>query len=81
MEVSTQSVRFDAQLLQKHNHPTPRYTSYPPATELSSDFNQQDFYEAIARGNAKKLPYRSTVTFPFVRVPVTFAAAMLSSPN
>ena len=65
MEVSTQSVRFDAQLLQKHNHPTPRYTSYPPATELSPDFDEQEFYEAIARGNAKKTPLSLYCHIPF----------------
>lgn len=65
MKISTQTVRFDADLLQKYNQPTPRYTSYPPATELHEQFSEADFHDAIQRGNAKKTPLSLYFHIPF----------------
>ncbi|NJR17694.1 MAG: oxygen-independent coproporphyrinogen III oxidase [Calothrix sp. CSU_2_0] len=41
-------VKFDLELIKKYDTPTPRYTSYPPATELTESFNHEDFRNAIA---------------------------------
>jgi hypothetical protein len=49
MNILSQTVQFDADLLRKYDQPLPRYTSYPPATELTEDFKQVDFRAAIAK--------------------------------
>lgn len=66
------SVQFDAQLLQKYNQPLPRYTSYPPATELTADFDVVDFRAAIAVGNYKKTPLSLYCHIPFCDIPCYF---------
>ena len=48
MKISDQNVQFDSDLLQKYDLPLPRYTSYPPATQLASDFSEHNFRSAIA---------------------------------
>ena len=50
------TVQFDAQLLHQYDQPVPRYTSYPPATELTPEFEEIDFRAAIAVSNYKKTP-------------------------
>lgn len=65
MKSLSQTVQFDTNLLNKYNQPLPRYTSYPPATELSSDFNLTDFRAAIALGNYKKTPLSLYCHIPF----------------
>lgn len=59
------SVKFDSQLIQKYDKPLPRYTSYPPATELHSGFRESHFYGAIAVGNHKKTPLSLYCHIPF----------------
>jgi oxygen-independent coproporphyrinogen-3 oxidase len=59
------TVQFDTQLLQKYDQPVPRYTSYPPATELRSDFEAVDFRAAIAVSNYKKTPLSLYCHIPF----------------
>lgn len=54
MYTDVPAVEFNADLLHKYNRPLPRYTSYPPATELSADFHEVDFRAAIATGNYKQ---------------------------
>ncbi|WP_066379155.1 MULTISPECIES: oxygen-independent coproporphyrinogen III oxidase [unclassified Anabaena] len=65
MKVLPQNVKFDADLLKKYDQPLPRYTSYPPATELTEDFQQADFKAAIAVGNYKKTPLSLYCHIPF----------------
>ncbi|MBP0001147.1 MAG: oxygen-independent coproporphyrinogen III oxidase [Cyanobacteria bacterium SID2] len=65
MQVLTQTVRFDSDLIVKHDRPTPRYTSYPPATELHENFKESDFIAAIERGNQKKTPLSLYFHIPF----------------
>jgi coproporphyrinogen III oxidase-like Fe-S oxidoreductase len=65
MKVLPQTVRFDADLLRKYDQPLPRYTSYPPATELTEDFAEVDFRAAIAIGNYKKTPLSLYCHIPF----------------
>lgn len=59
------TVQFDAQLLQKYDQPIPRYTSYPPATELIPEFDLVDFRAAIAVSNYKKTPLSLYCHIPF----------------
>lgn len=59
------TVKFDSQLIQKYDKPLPRYTSYPPATELHSEFREANFYGAIAAGNYKKTPLSLYCHIPF----------------
>ncbi|MBD2445557.1 oxygen-independent coproporphyrinogen III oxidase [Nostoc sp. FACHB-152] len=65
MKVLPQTVKFDADLLRKYDRPLPRYTSYPPATELKEDFAEIDFKAAIAIGNYKKTPLSLYCHIPF----------------
>lgn len=65
MQCLSQAVEFDAQLLQKYNQALPRYTSYPPATELRPDFAPEQLQEAIAQGNAQQTPLSLYCHLPF----------------
>lgn len=65
MNVSLPTVQFDSSLLQKYNQPIPRYTSYPPATELKPEFEEIDFRAAIAIGNYKNTPLSLYCHIPF----------------
>jgi len=65
-------VQFDAQLLQKYDQPVPRYTSYPPATELKPEFDVVDFRAAIAVSNYKKTPLSLYCHIPFCDSPCYF---------
>ncbi|WP_448533842.1 oxygen-independent coproporphyrinogen III oxidase [Parathermosynechococcus lividus] len=65
MKPLAQTVEFDAALLNKYNQPLPRYTSYPPATELSPNFDTTSFRAAIALGNYKKTPLSLYCHIPF----------------
>ncbi|HLP89743.1 MAG TPA: oxygen-independent coproporphyrinogen III oxidase [Nostocaceae cyanobacterium] len=59
------SVKFDLDLIQKYDTRAPRYTSYPPATELTETFTEQDFREAIASSNARQTPLSLYFHIPF----------------
>jgi oxygen-independent coproporphyrinogen-3 oxidase len=65
MKLPSQTVCFNSELLVKHDRPTPRYTSYPPATELHEGFEEAEFLDAIARGNEKKTPLSLYFHIPF----------------
>ncbi|MEM6432507.1 MAG: oxygen-independent coproporphyrinogen III oxidase [Cyanobacteria bacterium P01_D01_bin.115] len=56
---------FDAALLNKYNQPLPRYTSYPPATELTDGSRGADFEAAIAIGTYKHTPLSLYCHIPF----------------
>jgi oxygen-independent coproporphyrinogen-3 oxidase len=58
-------VVFDPALLHKYNQPLPRYTSYPPATEMRETFSPQDFEAAVAVGNYRKTPLSLYCHIPF----------------
>jgi oxygen-independent coproporphyrinogen III oxidase len=51
MSTLLETVEFNADLLRKYNQPLPRYTSYPPATELRAEFPELDYREALAKLN------------------------------
>lgn len=67
-----QKVEFNVDLLHKYNQPVPRYTSYPPATELSEEFDLQCFLGAIAAGNAQNTPLSLYCHIPFCDLPCYF---------
>ena len=72
MKQLSQTVEFDAALLNKYNQPLPRYTSYPPATELSTDFDHNTFKTAIAVGNHQQTPLSLYCHIPFCETPCYF---------
>jgi oxygen-independent coproporphyrinogen-3 oxidase len=66
------TVKFDAALLNKYNQPLPRYTSYPPATELTDRFDRSAFRTALAVGNHKRTPLSLYCHIPFCETPCYF---------
>ncbi|WP_026087529.1 oxygen-independent coproporphyrinogen III oxidase [Chlorogloeopsis fritschii PCC 9212] len=58
-------VKFDLDIIKKYDIPTPRYTSYPPATELNEAFTEADFQSAIAASNQRKTPLSLYFHIPF----------------
>jgi oxygen-independent coproporphyrinogen-3 oxidase len=72
MKTLSQTVEFDAALLNQYNQSVPRYTSYPPATELSTDFDPDAFQAAIAVGNHQKTPLSLYCHIPFCEAPCYF---------
>jgi oxygen-independent coproporphyrinogen III oxidase len=72
MKQLAQTVQFDTALLNKYNQPLPRYTSYPPATELTPNFQPDSFRSAIAIGNYKKTPLSLYCHIPFCETPCYF---------
>jgi len=45
------AVKVDLDLIRKFNIPGPRYTSYPPATYFTEDFDREEWQAHIARNN------------------------------
>lgn len=72
MKLLSQAVEFDFNLLRKYDRSVPRYTSYPPATELKEDFREIDFKAAIAVGNYKNTPLSLYCHIPFCESPCYF---------
>ncbi|XWK88390.1 MAG: oxygen-independent coproporphyrinogen III oxidase [Phormidium sp.] len=72
MKLLSQGVEFDLNLLRKYDRSVPRYTSYPPATELKEDFREIDFKAAIAVGNYKNTPLSLYCHIPFCESPCYF---------
>ncbi|MBW4467756.1 MAG: oxygen-independent coproporphyrinogen III oxidase [Pegethrix bostrychoides GSE-TBD4-15B] len=72
MKPLSQTVEFDLAVLNRYNQPLPRYTSYPPATELTPDFDRHAFQVAIAAGNHKKTPLSLYCHIPFCETPCYF---------
>lgn len=62
---STETVQCDRALIQKYTTPLPHYTSYPPATQLTTEFSELDLRSAIAASNARKTPLSLDVQIPF----------------
>lgn len=52
------SLRFDADLLRRHDRPGPRYTSYPTAPQFRPDFDETQLRGHIARSNDDAVPRR-----------------------
>jgi oxygen-independent coproporphyrinogen-3 oxidase len=58
-------VKFDFDLIQKYDTRAPRYTSYPPATELTETFTAENFQTAITASNQRKTPLSLYFHIPF----------------
>ena len=65
MMTNSQTVQFDADLLNKYNKSVPRYTSYPPATELKPGVRETDFRAGVVAGNHTKKPISLYCHIPF----------------
>ncbi|BAZ51040.1 oxygen independent coproporphyrinogen III oxidase [Nostoc sp. NIES-4103] len=65
-------VKFDLDMIKKYDTPAPRYTSYPPATELSEGFTATDFQAAIASSNQRKTPLSLYFHIPFCQTACYF---------
>lgn len=68
--MTIKTVEFDTELLKKYDRPLPRYTSYPPATELTESFDTNAFKNAIAVGN--QTPLSLYCHIPFCETPCYF---------
>lgn len=66
------TVDFNAELLTKYNQPIPRYTSYPPATELKPEFDSNQFLQALELGNHHHTPLSLYCHIPFCETPCYF---------
>ena len=60
-----QNVLFDFELIQKYNTPAPKYTTYPPLTELKNEFTELDYRLAIAASNQAQSPLSLYFHLPF----------------
>ena len=58
-------VKFDLDMIKKYDTPAPRYTSYPPATQLSEGCTAADYQSAIAASNQRKSPLSLYFHIPF----------------
>ncbi|WP_315787706.1 oxygen-independent coproporphyrinogen III oxidase [Fischerella sp. JS2] len=65
MVLQIPGVNFDIDIIKKYDIPTPRYTSYPPATELNEAFTASEFEQAIACSNQRKTPLSLYFHIPF----------------
>ncbi|CAD5952553.1 Oxygen-independent coproporphyrinogen III oxidase [Planktothrix tepida] len=65
MVFSVANVAFDFDLIQKYDNAVPRYTSYPPATELKDGFTSLDWEFAITESNQRQSPLSLYFHIPF----------------
>jgi oxygen-independent coproporphyrinogen-3 oxidase len=59
------TVQFNSALLQKYDQPLPRYTSYPTATELKTEFSEAKFRRSLAHSNQRSTPLSLYFHIPF----------------
>lgn len=72
MVFSVANVAFDFDLIQKYDNAVPRYTSYPPATELKDDFSSLDWELAITESNQRQSPLSLYFHIPFCQTACYF---------
>ncbi|MDX2098513.1 MAG: oxygen-independent coproporphyrinogen III oxidase [Leptolyngbyaceae cyanobacterium bins.59] len=65
MSTLLQTIAFDADLIRKYDRPLPRYTSYPPATELKETFDGEAFRRSITASNQRGTPLSLYFHIPF----------------
>ncbi|MDR9405331.1 MAG: radical SAM protein, partial [Halothece sp. Uz-M2-17] len=70
--MTIKTVEFNTELLKKYARALPRYTSYPPATELTETFDPQAFTNAIQVGNKSQTPLSLYCHIPFCETPCYF---------
>lgn len=56
---------FDRTLIKKYDRPGPRYTSYPPATEFTTDVGVSDYLRKLRESNERKTPLSLYFHIPF----------------
>lgn len=65
MVFSVSNVAFDFDLIEKYGNAVPRYTSYPPATELKDEFSPLDWEFALTESNQRQSPLSLYFHIPF----------------
>jgi oxygen-independent coproporphyrinogen-3 oxidase len=70
--MTIKTVEFNTELLKKYARALPRYTSYPPATELTETFDPKAFTNAITVGNKGQTPLSLYCHIPFCETPCYF---------
>ena len=56
---------FDRDLIKKYDKPGPRYTSYPPATEFTTEVGPKEYREKLIQSNSRKTPLSLYFHIPF----------------
>ncbi len=69
-----QSLTFDLDLIQRYDKSGPRYTSYPTALELHTDFAANEYRQQIAASNRKGGPLSLYFHLPFCDTVCYFCA-------
>lgn len=65
MVFSVANVAFDFDLIEKYGNAVPRYTSYPPATELKDGFTALDWEFSLTESNQRQSPLSLYFHIPF----------------
>lgn len=72
MVFSVANVAFDFDLIEKYGNAVPRYTSYPPATELKDEFTPLDWEFALTESNQHQSPLSLYFHIPFCQTACYF---------
>jgi oxygen-independent coproporphyrinogen-3 oxidase len=72
MVFSVANVAFDFDLIEKYGNAVPRYTSYPPATELKDEFTPLDWEFALTESNQRQSPLSLYFHIPFCQTACYF---------
>ena len=72
MVFSVANVAFDFDLIEKYGNAVPRYTSYPPATELKDEFTPLDWEFSITESNQRQSPLSLYFHIPFCQTACYF---------
>lgn len=59
--------RFDAELIQRYDHPGPRYTSYPTAPQFHAGVGAAEYEQAARASNASGRPLSLYLHIPYCR--------------
>ena len=65
---------FERHLIEKYNRPGPRYTSYPTAPHLKTDFGDEQFTAVLLESNKTGRPLSLYVHIPFCKSLCLFCA-------
>ncbi|SKB13060.1 Oxygen-independent coproporphyrinogen-III oxidase [Planktothrix sp. PCC 11201] len=72
MVFSVANVAFDFDLIEKYGNAVPRYTSYPPATELKDEFTPLDWEFSLTESNRRQSPLSLYFHIPFCQTACYF---------
>ena len=72
MVFSVANVAFDFDLIEKYGNAVPRYTSYPPATELKDEFTPLDWEFSLTESNQRQSPLSLYFHIPFCQTACYF---------